>query len=52
MKHVTSHDHTHQDAQKIPTKQKVQQSSKNGPTASKIGSQIKKIEILSVILFI
>ena len=45
-------DHTHQNPQKILTEQKVQESSKNGPTASETGGQIEKIEKLSVISFI
>ena len=45
-------DHTHQNPQKIQTDRKVQESSKNEPTASVTGGQIEKIEILSVISFI
>ena len=44
-------DHTHENPQKIQTEWKVQESSKNRPTASETGGQIKKIEILSVISF-
>ena len=45
-------DHTHQNPQKIQSEPKLQESPKNGPTASKTGGQIEKTEMLSVISFI
>ena len=41
-------DHTHQNSQKIKTEWKVPESPKNGPTASNIGDQIGKTDLLGV----
>ena len=45
-------DHTHQNPQKFQSEPKLQESPKNGPTASKTEGQIEKTKILSVISFI